>query len=451
MASHSAEILKSAVLILGLSTLGSAVAIYLLMEIHYRRQLARQVRRMILESRLCPAPAEGAPEIFWSASNRRDREIILEILVEQAAGAEEKWQDAVRQMLAGLGVFDRWLSEVQHGSVARRVQAAHHLGSIPDPRGIEALVSAAEDSAWQVRLAVALSLGRLRDPKGVPGLIRVAQNPIRAVPDLTLAAALAACAEGQPALLVELLRSPEPRLRVMASWALSEIADSSVLEPLLDVTSDPDLEVRAKSARALARIRHREAVGALMRLARDRVWFVRVRALDALGELADPAAEPAALQGLEDPSREVRSRAAFALRQIRGMNGEVAAQVLATASRRAFHSLISEWDRAGFLWEVVKGLPLRDARRYDESRRTVRVLMDAGVTRALANFVLVFPDLKVRLRLVRLFHESSSPEAGARMLAIGKMPECHRLVARKIAKLFSDSARRATGRQRQVS
>ena len=253
-----------------------------------------------------------------------------------------------------------------------------------------------------------------------------------------LAAALAACAEKDPALLAELVRSPQARLRILASWALSEVADRSVLDALLEITSDPDPEVRAKSARALARVRERESVAALTRLAKDPVWFVRVRALDALGELGE--GEEAAFAALEDPVREVRARAAFALRQIDGMKGEVAAKVLAVASRRGFNSLISEWDRAGFLWEVVKGLSTRDWGRYRESVRTVRILIDAGVTRSLAHFVLVFPDLKVRLRLVRLFRESPSPHLRAEILAVAGQPGCHALVKREIMEIFSGAA-----------
>jgi HEAT repeat protein len=438
MGTDAAEILKSAVTILGLSMLGAAATIYLLMEIHFHRQLARQARRVILENRLSPAPAEDQPEVFWSKSSRRDQEIILDILVDQADEGGSQGQNAIRQTLIGLGVMDDWLHDLRHGSVAGRVRAAMRLASVRDPSGVEALVRAAEDSSWQVRLAVTLALGRLKDPAGVQGLIRVAQNLSRTVPDLTLAAALAACAEKDPALLAELVRSPQARLRILASWALSEVADRSVLDALLEITSDPDPEVRAKSARALARVRERESVAALTRLAKDPVWFVRVRALDALGELGE--GEEAAFAALEDPVREVRARAAFALRQIDGMKGEVAAKVLAVASRRGFNSLISEWDRAGFLWEVVKGLSTRDWGRYRESVRTVRILIDAGVTHSLAHFVLVFPDLKVRLRLVRLFRESQSPDLRAEILALAGQPGCHALVKREIMELFSSAA-----------
>ena len=440
MGAHATEILKSAVIILSLATLGTAAAIYALMEFHFRRQLARQARRVILENRLSLAPAETQPEVFWSKSSRRDQEIILDVLVDQSAGAESRGQEAIFQTLAALGVIDRWLRELHQGSVRERVRAATRLASVRDPLAVEALTRAAEDGAWEVRLAVTVALGRLKEPQGVEGLIRVAQNSERSVPDLTLAAALAACAEKEPALLGDLVRSREPRLRILASWALSEIADRSVLGLLLGITFDPDPEVRAKSARALARVHERETVAALMRLARDPVWFVRVRALDALGALGDAAGEDTALQGLEDPVREVRARAASTLRQICGMKGEVAAKVLAAASRRGFNSLISEWDRAGFVWEVVKGLSTGDWAHYQESLRTARILIEAGTTHALANFVLVFPDLKVRLRLVQLFRESSLPDAREEILSLARQPECHRLVKRKIEELFADAA-----------
>lgn len=432
----SDEILKSAVIVLGLSTLGLALAIYILMEIHFRRQLARQVRRVILESRLSPAPAEQDPDVFWSKSSRRDREIILEILVDRFPVSDSRGQNSIKQILKGLGVFDHWLRQVRQGSISERVQAATRLGSLPDPIGVQALVNATSDASRRVRLAAALSLGRLKDPEGIPGLIRVAQNPVRLVPDLTLAAALAACAEGKPKLLEELLRSPVPRLRIMACWALSEIADRSVLGALLDIASDADPEVRAKSARALAKVHDRESAAALMRLARDPVWFVRVRALDALSELHDASGEEAAFHALEDPVREVRSRAACALRRRLGMKGEVAAKVLATGSRRGFNSLISEWDRAGFLWEVVTGLTPRDPARFQESLRTVRILLEAGMTRALAHFIVVYPGVKVRLRLVRLFLEASASKVHAELLATVQQPTCHRLVRQKIANVF---------------
>ncbi len=439
MGSQSVEYLKAAVLILGLTTLGASLAIFFLMEIHFRSQRAREVRRLVIASRLSPSPDEPSPEISWSLSSRADREIILDVLVDQSSSGDVKRRNAVRKTVMGLGLHDQWIRDLGHGSVAAKVRAARRLGALQpaSSESIQALVQASLDPSRRVRLAVTLALGRLRDPDGIPGLIRVAHHPVRAVPDLTLAAALAACAEGEPTLLSGLMRRPEPRLRIMATWALSEIADRTVLGPLLDLAGDTDPEVRGKSARALARIQCPETVAVLMRLARDPIWFVRVRALDALGELRDPEGEPAALRGLEDPALAVRLRAAFALRRIRGMKGEVAARVLSMTSRRGFNSLISEWDRAGFLSQVAAGLSPCDWPRFRESVATVRILLDAGVTRALGHFLLAHPHIKVRLRLARLFAESTSPRAKEDLASVTRNPKCHPLLAAEIAKKTS--------------
>jgi hypothetical protein len=120
------------------------------------------------------------------------------------------------------------------------------------------------------------------------------------------------------------------------------------------------------------------------------------------------------------------------------MKGDIAARVLTTASRRGFNSLISEWERSGFLSQIVAGLSMRDAVCFQESARTVRILIEFGVTRALAHFLIVYPDIKIRLRLARLFAESSSFRARAELGAAIKNPMCHRLVAAKIAKLISE-------------
>jgi HEAT repeat protein len=120
-------------------------------------------------------------------------------------------------------------------------------------------------------------------------------------------------------------------------------------------------------ARALSRIPLPESTDAILRLARDPIWFVRLRALAALGQVRASSAESVVLDRLQDEVREVRFRAAAPLRQIRGMKGEIVREVLATRPRLSFDSLISEWERAGFLWEVVAGLSTRDFSRFVES------------------------------------------------------------------------------------
>jgi HEAT repeat protein len=432
MTQPSLELLQSAVLVLSLSALTLALGVYLLMHVRHYRQLARETRRSMLANFLSPAWDAPTIQSLWSSRGRSDREILAEVLIARRQSLEAREAGAFEQEVAAAGITEHWVRQLRRGLVSRRVRAAINLGYFHEARGVEALVAAAEDPSPEVELAVALSLGRLRDPEGLPGLMRLTQKPPSVIPDLTLAAALAACAQTCPKRLAGLLEAPQERSRIIGAWALSEVSDSAVLPQLLMAARDAHPEVRAKVARALARLSDRTAVEALNGLARDPRWFVRVRALDALGKLHASAGEAAALAGLGDEMREVRYRAAYTLREIAGMKSQMVVKVLTAGSPQSFESLMSEWERAGFLWGAVAQLSTRDWARFQESRELLRTLVAAGVTRALVNFVRVFPDLKVRLRLVRLLAGAPDPRVRADLLALAHQPGCDRRVAAAI-------------------
>ncbi len=437
MDSPSLDHVRTAVIVLGLVALGTASLIYLLMELNYRRQLSRQTRKLLLSSQLTSGLEEQSFKDLWRRCGRSDQEILEEILVDHCRSASDSSLGKAKALLSGLGVCERWIRELRKGRVARRVQAAMRLGYCRDLQGIVALVAATEDPSPQVELAVTLSLGRLKDPRGIRGLVRIAQKPTRRVPDMTLAAALAACGKASPARLAELLHAPQESSRIAGAWALSEVGDASVLRQLVGASRDPAPEVRAKVARALGRIQDENSLAVLHRLALDPVWFVRVRALDALGRLRATQAADAAVRGLGDPVREVRHRAASALRLIGGMTGEFAGRVIATCPRAKLADLVSEWDRAGFLWDLVSGLSTRDWRRYVESTGIAQELIRAGITRALVQFALVFPDLKVRLRLVRHLAKFGSSNVRAELDALSSAGSFDPRVAAMIRKAFA--------------
>lgn len=430
------RLLESTVIFLGILAVALAVLVYLLMDIRYRRQLARSARRMILSSRFLPFPKPEGLKALWSKSRRGDRAIIEEILADLCRLAQGGTDRSVAEAVIEAGIFDRWVRNLEKGRTSRRITAAIRLGYVPCARAVDALVRACEDRSPEVRLAAALSLGRQKDPRGLPGLMKIADRPPTDVPDLTLAAALAQCAEGSPEKLGDFLGSRQVRHRLLGAWALSEIADRKVLLHLLTASRDAEPEVRAKVARAFARIPDPKSAEALVRMAQDPVWFVRVRALDALGRLQEFSGWEVALLGLDDEVREVRYRAAFALRQIGGMKGDVAAKMLGSRSRASFNDLMSEWERAGFLWRVVAGLSTRDWAQFMESRELVRVLIAAGVTRTLVNFLAVYPDTKVRLRLLRLIVEASAPQGQADLLELARQPRCDPRVAAAIRRSY---------------
>ena len=56
MQGPSTNLLQSAVLLLAPVTLATALVVYLLMELHYRWQLAWQARRLVLASKISSSP-----------------------------------------------------------------------------------------------------------------------------------------------------------------------------------------------------------------------------------------------------------------------------------------------------------------------------------------------------------------------------------------------------------
>jgi len=176
---------------------------------------------------------------------------------------------------------------------------------------------------------------------------------------------------------------PDDHLRLLGAWAISEIADPTVLPDLVEAVQDVHPEVRAKVARAFARLPAPASVEALRILAHEPIWFVRLCALHSLRELGAPEGGEIALAALADEVREVRFRAAYALRKIQGMKTEIVVNVLRTGSRLSFFSLIFEWDRAGFLDSIARDLSNPDGVRAHTSREFIRVLIAAGVTSTL--------------------------------------------------------------------
>jgi HEAT repeat protein len=433
MNSESGIFLQQVVARLAILTIGLGVGICLLLWARRRGELWKQAWRLQLSSYLVPPIDAQAVRLLLSKSRTTQREILEEILLDQCRlarleGPRRVWEE----LLVATGLHEKWIRDLGSRRSSSRLRAALKLGYVRDQRVFDALVSASSDGNIQVQMAVCLSLARLADPRGLPGLLRLARQGSAAIPALTLAAGLAACARGEPRRLLSLLRAPESRTRIIGAWALSETAGRSVLHELVTASRDPEPEVRAKVARALARVEGAESLPALLQLAGDPVWFVRVRAFDALGQKGEPAAEPAVMTGLEDPKPEVRYRAAYALRRIRGMQDSVLVKVLADGSPRSFRSLISEWDRAGFLSDLAAGLSTRDWPRFVQCRNSLKTLIAAGVTRPLVHFVLVFPDIKVRLRLLRLLLAHLDPQLGGELQVLPDRQGCDPRVARAI-------------------
>jgi HEAT repeat protein len=199
-----------------------------------------------------------------------------------------------------------------------RVSAAHALGSLGDPRAVEALLQALRsDSDAGVRKMAAWALGEIESPSAVGGLSQAVRSDSSAE---VRAAAAWALGEIESAEAVDALgaalRDSSVEVRRNAVWALGEIESAEAVEWLLPALRDADVEIRRKATWALGEIESAAAVPGLSTAMRDSDAEVRATAAWALGEIQSPAGIEALRGGMADSDVEVRRKSAWALGEI---------------------------------------------------------------------------------------------------------------------------------------
>ena len=172
-----------------------------------------------------------------------------------------------------------------------RVQAALAAGRIGDPRAVELLVAALNDSSVAVQASAAFALGLLRDPAAVEPLLGI----VRSVPP-----------ESQGAREIEAVTAiakiggdagARAIAQIIASVALGRPASPAVSVALLESWR---LGARAPTAQLLAYADNADPI-------------VQGRALYSLARLRSVAGQPLLLRGLGSPSPDVRAIAARGL------------------------------------------------------------------------------------------------------------------------------------------
>jgi hypothetical protein len=91
-----------------------------------------------------------------------------------------------------------------------------------------------------------------------------------------------------------------------ARWALGQIRDGELVEPLIAALRDSDWRVRAYAAWALGHSGDARATEPLIALLGEPIWRVRAMSAHALANLADPQARSAMLAAIDDPAWQVR-------------------------------------------------------------------------------------------------------------------------------------------------
>jgi HEAT repeat protein/beta-lactamase regulating signal transducer with metallopeptidase domain len=218
-----------------------------------------------------------------------------------------------------------------------------------DPKTIEALIGALNDSDPDVREMVVLTLGRMRDPRIVTALLPLLKDSNADVREQAVfalarsgdARAMTAVAtmiddasadvreqavqllgrsrnpEALPALL-KALKDSSPDVREQAAFALGHLRSADAVDPLIDALKDTSPDVREQAAFGLGQTRNGRAVDPLTAALKDADADVREQAAFALGQIRDPRALASLTAALRDSVADVREQAAFAIGQISG-------------------------------------------------------------------------------------------------------------------------------------
>ena len=121
-------------------------------------------------------------------------------------------------------------------------------------------------------------------------------------PDSLLVAQLITALEHEP-------RNDADLIRERAAWALSQVRDGRLVEPLIAALDDPDWRVQAYAAWALATAHDRRAVARMIPLLEHPVWRLRAMAAYAIHQSHDPRDADAMHTALSDPAWQVRLQA----------------------------------------------------------------------------------------------------------------------------------------------
>lgn len=174
-------------------------------------------------------------------------------------------------------------------------------GAVPRPRTIEPdLLGDAVASPYSERVDPPAST-RVIDASG---------------PDAALIALLNTAASRAPRGSIDFV--PE-----RARWALTQVRNGELVEPLIESLTHPDWRIRAYAAWALGHSGDRRATAPLTMLLDNPVWRVRAMAAHALANLGDPAAERAMQNRIDDPAWQVRTEVVRYLQSTGGHQTEI--------------------------------------------------------------------------------------------------------------------------------
>ena len=163
------------------------------------------------------------------------------------------------------------------------------------------LLDALSDDSWQVRRAAIKGVSQRAAPEAIAALLTsIVENHHN--PSLLNSAlqVLASSEVDTISPLLELLKGPNPDLRMQAALALGEQRDARAVPALIEALKDDDTNVRYHAIEALGKLKAVAALDALAEVAETSHFFLGFAAIDALTQIGDARIVPRMLPLLED-------------------------------------------------------------------------------------------------------------------------------------------------------
>lgn len=195
----------------------------------------------------------------------------------------------------------------------RRVSALTRLTQAHHPAAPRLVRRAVTDTDPSIAAAAIRVLGNLGDDWAIELLLAAMREGH--TPRSRIAAQLERLAPRPGALLLPLLRDPDPAVRFWGATLLAPYPDLGQVS-LLDLTRDTDPNVRAASVETLGGRGGQGVAEAALALLGDPAWFVRVHAARSAGHVLGASGAPALARLLSDTRWWVRTAAKDALRGI---------------------------------------------------------------------------------------------------------------------------------------
>jgi len=178
-------------------------------------------------------------------------------------------------------------ARLAEGDEAARLHAAETL-SDEAAYDTAPLLDALSDESWRVRRAAIRGVSQHAAPEAIASLVSlVVKNHHN--PSLLNSALQVLTASKVDTLspLLELLKDPDPDLRMQAALALGDQRNARAVDGLIEMLKDEDTNVRYHAIEALGKLKATEAVDALAEIAESKDFFLSFAALESLTNIGD--------------------------------------------------------------------------------------------------------------------------------------------------------------------